>query len=233
MLVKISSRAGALSVAGFAILFSQGVFGQTAAPAAAPAVRIAKGIPPRANQGEYLSRGQVGNIAIGAEFDRHSVPTPEATLSTEDFVAVEVGLFGPPGTRLTISATDFSLRINRKKTPLPVEQFAAVFKNLRDPEYDPPELKAAKEEKSGNGLNAGGGGQQSDMGATPPIVHIPPAMERAMGEHVQNAALPEGDRELPVAGLIFFRYGGTDKSVHSVELLYSGPAGKATIALQP
>jgi hypothetical protein len=58
-------------------------------------------------------------------------------------------------------------------------------------------------------------------------------MERKMAEQVQNAALPEGDRALPVAGLIFFRYGGSDKSIHSVELLYSGPAGKATIALQP
>jgi hypothetical protein len=58
-------------------------------------------------------------------------------------------------------------------------------------------------------------------------------MERAMSEHVQAAALPEGDRALPVAGLIFFHYNGTDKSVHSVELIYNGPAGKATIALQP
>jgi hypothetical protein len=58
-------------------------------------------------------------------------------------------------------------------------------------------------------------------------------MERAMQLHVQNAALPEGDRTLPVAGLIFFKYGGMPKGIHSVELLYSGAAGKATITLQP
>jgi hypothetical protein len=157
----------------------------------------------------------------------------ESILTTEDFVVVEVGLFGAANAHLTVSSADFGLRINGKKTPLPVEQYAAVFKNLRDPSYDAPELKAAKENKeNSNGINSGGA-NQSDLGSTPPPIHIPPAMERAMGEHVQAAALPEGDRILPVAGLLFFRYGGTDKSVHSVELVYTGPAGKTSVILQP
>jgi hypothetical protein len=130
-----------------------------------------------------------------------------------------------------VSSSDFSLRINGKKVPLPAEQFAAVFRNLRDPEYNPPELQAAKENKAGS--IGTGGNTQSDLGSTPPPVHIPPEMERAMQLRVQNAALPEGDRVLPVAGLIFFRYGGLPKGIHSVELLYSGSMGKATIALQP
>jgi hypothetical protein len=44
--------------------------------------------------------------------------------------------------------------------------------------------------------------------------------------------LPEGDRALPAAGLIFFQYGGREKSIRSIELIYTGPAGKATVALQ-
>jgi hypothetical protein len=191
-----------------------------------------KGIPPRANPGEYLSHAQVGLIVIAAEFDQHSVPMPESLLSTEDFVSVEVALFGPAGAHAVISSSDFSLRINGKKAALPAEQFAAVFRNLRDPAYNPPELEAAKENKS-SGLNAGGGNTQSDLGATPPPVHIPPEMERAMQLQVQNAALPEGDRALPVAGLIFFRYGGAAKGIHSVELVYAGPAGKAIIPMRP
>jgi len=206
--------------------------GQTA-PAQTPVARAAKGMPPRTNPGDYQGRAQAGTVSIGAEFDRHSVPTPDMLLSTEDFIVVEVGLFGPANARLLISASDFALRVNGKKTPLPVEQFAAVFKSLRDPSYSPPELEAAKQSKS-SGLNTGGGGNnQNDLGSTPPPVHIPPAMERAMGEKVQAAALPEGDRPLPVAGLIFFRYTGGEKGIHSVELIYSGPAGKATVTLQP
>jgi hypothetical protein len=58
-------------------------------------------------------------------------------------------------------------------------------------------------------------------------------MERAMNLHVQNAALPEGDRALPVAGLIFFHYTGQARGIKTVELLYNGPAGKATINLNP
>jgi hypothetical protein len=197
-----------------------------------PAPRTSKGLPPRATPGEYLSRAQAGTYTIAAEFDRHDVPTAETTLTTEDYICVEMAVFGPAGSHLALSFNDFSLRINGKKTPLAAEQFAAVFTNLRDPTYQAPELKDAKEKKS-SGLNAGGGGGDNDLGSTPPPIHIPPEMERAMQLQVQNAALPEGNRALPVAGLVFFKYGGQPKGIHSVELLYAGAAGKATITLQP
>lgn len=225
MQLRLLLRTGALPIAVFSLV--------SQCAAQGPTPRVSKGMPPRATPGEYLSRAQAGNFTIAAEFDRHDVPTPETTLTTEDYICVEVALFGATGSHLTVSFSDFSLRINGKKTPLAAEQFAAVFTNLRDPTYNAPELQAAKENKS-SGLNAGGGGGgQSDLGSTPPPVHIPPEMERAMQLHVQNAALPEGDRTLPVAGLIFFKYGGMPKGIHSVELLYSGAAGKATITLQP
>lgn len=236
MQTRLQSATAPLFVALLAVLSGQGAFAQGAPAPGTPAAsgasaRVSKGIPPRASASEYLAHTQAGAITIAAEFDEHSVPTPEATLSTEDYVAVEVGLFGAPGAHATVAFSDFSLRINGKKAALPAEQFAAVFRNLRDPEYSPPELEAAKSSKGG-GLSTGGN-NQSDLGATPPPVHIPPEMERAMQLRVQNAALPEGDRVLPVAGLIFFRYGGSRKGIHSLELLYTGPAGKAIVPLQP
>src|SRR5665213_2544832 len=123
--------------------------------AQAPAARVSKGLPPRATAGEYLSRAQAGKYTIAAEFDRHDVPAAESTLTTEDYICVEVGIFGAADSHLTVSSSDFSLRINGKKTPLAAEQFSMVFTNLRDPTYEAPELKAAKENKS-SGLNAGG-----------------------------------------------------------------------------
>ena len=54
-----------------------------------------------------------------------------------------------------------------------------------------------------------------------------------MEQKVQKATLPEGDRALPVAGLIFFQYHGKTQSIKSLELIYDGPAGKATLMLQP
>jgi hypothetical protein len=54
-----------------------------------------------------------------------------------------------------------------------------------------------------------------------------------MAQRVQKASLPEGDRALPQAGLIFFQYRGKAQGIHSIELIYAGPAGKATLTLQP
>ncbi len=75
-----------------------------------------KGMPPRAAPSEYQAQAKAGDVTIGAEFMGHAVPTPEQTLSADDYVVVEAGLFGPPGARTTLARGDFSLRINGKKT---------------------------------------------------------------------------------------------------------------------
>ena len=62
---------------------------------------------------------------------------------------------------------------------------------------------------------------------------MPFPLQRAMEQKVQKVALPEGDRPLPQAGLVFFSYHGKEKGIHSVELTYSGPAGKALLRLTP
>ncbi|HVW10965.1 MAG TPA: hypothetical protein VHC90_20405 [Bryobacteraceae bacterium] len=201
---------------------------QTAPAPETPAVHATKGIPARGSAAEYMGHGKVGALSIGADFDGHDIPTLESTLTTEDFVAVEVGVFGAPGAHAIISAGDFSLRINGKKSTIPTEGFSALTRNLRDPSWTPPDQK--EKEKSRGGLNTGG--QQDDLGATPAPVHIPPEMERAMRIQVQEATLPEGDRALPVAGLIFFKYSGQQKGIHQVELVYEGPAGKGSVRLQ-
>jgi hypothetical protein len=54
-----------------------------------------------------------------------------------------------------------------------------------------------------------------------------------MGQKVKQIALPEGDRPLPQAGLLFFQHRGKVESIKSLELIYAGPAGKATINLMP
>jgi hypothetical protein len=54
-----------------------------------------------------------------------------------------------------------------------------------------------------------------------------------MEVRVEKAALPEGDRALPEAGLIFFQYRGKENGINSVELIYTGPAGKAIVPLHP
>ena len=184
----------------------------------------AKGIPPRASPAEYQAKAPAGKVTIAADFPGHSVPTPQGTFATEDYVVVEVAFFGPPEARLKISVDDFSLRINKKKTPLPSQPFGVVLSSLKDPEWAPPPT----ESKSKTGINTGGQGEPP-----PAPVHMPFPLVRAMQQRVQKAALREGDRALPQAGLLFFSYHGKATGIHSLELTYTGPAGKVTLTLQP
>jgi hypothetical protein len=189
----------------------------------------AKGMPPRAAPADYQVQAQAGMVTVAAEFTGHSVPTLQGVLSTEDYVVIETGFFGSPGARIKLSAGDFALRINGKKTPLPSQPYGLVVGSVKDPEFEPAGPSASK---SKTNLSSSGKGEQGDN--TPPApVQIPIGVQRAMAQRVQKAALPEGDRTVPVAGLIFFPYRGKTQGIHSIELIYAGPAGKATLALQP
>jgi hypothetical protein len=191
-------------------------------------VSEARGMPPRAAPTDYQAHAQAGRVTIGAEFMGHSVPTPQSIFSSEEFVSVEVGLFGPADARTKLSLEDFSLRVNGKKTPLPNQPFGMVMRSLKDPEWVPPD---PPQSKSKGGINTGGGGGQNDP---PPVTpHMPMPLVHVMQQKVQKAVLAEGDRALPQAGLIFFRYGGKTDKIDSLELIYEGPAGKASLALHP
>ena len=135
------------------------------------------GMPPRAAPGDYPSQAQAGKVTIAAEFTGHSVPRPEGPLSTEDYVVVEAGFFGPPGARLTLSTEDFSLRINGKK-PLHSQPYGFVVGSLKDPQWSPP---PSQQPKSKTGINTGEGGD-----STPVIVHVPFELRRAMQLYVRR-----------------------------------------------
>jgi hypothetical protein len=201
--------------------------------AQAPQPPGAQGLPPRVAPGDYQAQAKAGAVTIAADFVRHSVPTASGPLTSDGYVAVELGLYGPADARMTISMDDFSLRINGKKAALPAQPFGLVVPTLKDPEWIPPEQPEKSKSKGGiTGGGGGGGGGQQDSGP-PPEVKIPIEVQRAMAQRTQKAALPLGDRALPQAGVIFFQYRGKAQGIDSVELLYSGSAGKATLKLQP
>lgn len=187
-------------------------------------------MPPRATPAEYPSHAQAGTVTIAAEFMGHAVPRIEGPLSTDDYVVVETGLFGAPEAKIKLSLDDFSLRINGKKTALSSQPYELVAQTLKDPEWSPPE--PAGESKSKTKFGSGGGGQ-NDGNSLPAPVHVPIELQRAMAQHIQKASLPQGERALPVAGLLFFQYHGKAQSIHSLELIYAGAAGKASLTLQP
>ena len=75
-------------------------------------------MPARTSAAEYQAHAEVGSISIGADFMSHSVPTPQATYTSEEYVVVEVGFYGPQDAKLALPTDAFSLRINGKKATL-------------------------------------------------------------------------------------------------------------------
>jgi len=185
-----------------------------------------KGMPPRAAPTDYQFQTKVGTVTLAADFDGHAVPTLEAAYSSEEYVVVELAFFGEPSARLKLSIEDFSLKINDRKAPYTSQPFGYVARSLKDPEWQPPEEE--KEKKSKTSLNGGGG---NDTSAPPP--KMPLELRRVMELRVHQSVLPEGDRALPVAGLIFFQYRGKEQNIKSMELVYNGPAGTVSLPLHP
>jgi hypothetical protein len=187
------------------------------------------GMPPRTAPTDYQAQAKAGSFTLAADFDGHAVPTMENPYSSEDYVVVELALFGDPQARLKVSAQDFTLKINDRKSPYTSQPFEYVARDLKDPEWQPPDADK-EEKKSKTGINTGGGGG-ADSNAPPP--KMPMELRRAMELRVHKAVLPEGDRALPVAGLIFFQYRGKPQNIKSMELIYNGPAGTVSMPLQP
>lgn len=192
-----------------------------------------EGMPPRATPNDYASQGKTGDVIIGAEFAGHTVPTPDGPLNTEEFVVVEAGFFGAAGARLKLAEADFSLRFNGNKKAQPSEPFGLVLSTVKDPEWVPPETLKPKTSIAGLSAssNGGGGGSQDNGPPTPP--KPPFDVQRKLQLRVKKISMPEGDRPLPQAGLLYFRYRGKEKGIHSLDLIYSGAAGSVTIPLHP
>lgn len=200
-----------------------GLRAQTAAPVET------QGLPPRAAPSDYQAAEKAGAFTVAADFVGHAVPTLQGPLSSEDFVAVEVAFFGPADGKVKLSFTDFSIKINGKKNPIESQQYGLVMKSLSDPEWIP-DVPAEGPKSKGGISGGGGGGAAGDPKPAPPKMPFP--LRRAMEQKVQKAALPEGERAVPVAGLLFFPYRGKDQSIQLVEVLYAGAAGKATLTFR-
>lgn len=199
------------------------LWGQTAATPGSDA----QAWPPRAASSDYQAQGKAGSLSIGAEFKGHAVPLETGTLKSEEYVVVEVGLYDESG-RVKVATTDFSLRVNGKKEPLPSQPYGLVVKNVKDPEWEPP---ASSKNKPKTSMGGSGGGGQGDPEPAPP--KMPFELVRAMQLRVQKASLPQGERATPVAGFLYFQYRGKAEGIRSLELIYEGSAGQATITMEP
>lgn len=192
-----------------------------------PPIR-AVGLPPRTTPGDYQFHTQSGMLTMCAEFMGHGVPTEEGgPYNTENYVVIEAALYGAPGAKFQLSYRDFSLRINGKKQAVPSQPYVTVFPSLKDPEWEP---TASERGAQAETSISGAGGTQADR--TKQVPKMPMALRHTMEQRVLKASISEGERALPQAGLLFFEFHGDTKTIRSMELMYSGSAGKATLAVQ-
>jgi hypothetical protein len=199
----------------------------------------AQGSAPRTAVADYPVHTQMDAVTLAAEYLVHSLPTPNGTLVAKDYLVVEIAFFGPSFSRLKISPDHFTLRINGKGAPLASQLPGMVSESIKFPSARP-HLEASG--------TAGVGDGTVTVGPRPPPSRFPgdgndrtaqrttitqKEQEDSIDHRVQNVSLPEGEQTLPRSGLIYFPFRGNAKNIHSVELLYDGSMGKASLKLLP
>ena len=200
-----------------------------------------EGTAPKPKPQDYGVHVQVADVSIGAEFHYRSFLAAGRSLFVDKHLVVEVALYGPKGKRLDVSAGQFSLRVNGKKRAL-LPQAPQVI------------AYAMKWGDSGLVVMGGMGNRRVILGGPEPGPRFPgdprpsPSPPRApeaedrsgvnprgevdQGKLMAEAALPHGDKLLPVSGYIYFRYNKKTKSIRKLVLLYQGPAGATSLRLK-
>jgi hypothetical protein len=210
----------------------------------------AQGTQPKAKVTEYPAHTTIGTLSIGAENWGHAISCADGATEVGDYIAVEVALYNEGNKPFTLSAGHFSLRLNGKKQVLYSQSLGIVQASLKYPGYE------RETDLTGYG-GVGNGGVV--IGGRPNVERFPgdprPQQRRvpfpspappSPGENsaevrqpklkpeeiVAKAALVEGEAHPPVSGFLFFAYKGKLKSIKKMELLYEGPAGAVSLALE-
>jgi len=179
---------------------------------------------------------------MGAENLGHSVLAAKGAVVVPDYLVIEVALYAKAPLR--IRADQFQLRINGKKSLVSPQSTGFVAASLTYPDWETrPNLSA------GVGIGNAGAtiGQPVPVGRfpgdrvptrRPPVADTDPSggVEKDAAEKpeeiVNRTALQEGDAvHPPVSGYVFFPFRSKLKSIKTLELIYEGPLGTATLRL--
>lgn len=200
----------------------------------------AQGTETKAKPTDYPAHIQLDTVTLAAEYLVHTIPNPKGNLIARDYLVVEVAFFGPLYSRLKMTPDQFTLRINRKGSLLNAELPGMVAQSIKYPELSGrPSLTASATAGVGDStVTVGprapqsrfpGDGNERTAGVGPTITEV--NEENQIEFRVQAASLPEGEKTLPRSGTIYFYYRGKIKNIHSLDLLYDGTMGRATLKL--
>jgi len=181
-----------------------------------------QGTQPRADASKYEVQGALDDLTIGAEYLVHSVPASSGYIIADDYLVVEAALFGPRFATVNLSFTDFELRISstssqvgptiiEARSPTFRASFAAPQRAPGDPNRPPQRPAPTRVPTS---INNSGIQQEAAL---------------PLDQQIDRASLPTGEQKVPVSGALFFPFKGKTTSIKSLEMIYTGPAGKLTL----
>jgi hypothetical protein len=203
----------------------------------------AQGLTPKDKPSDYPSHEDFGNgLTLGAEYLVHTLPTANGALIANDYLVIEVAVFGAKGGSIDLDAGHFTLRLNQKTTLTP-DSPGVVAASIKYPDW----TQKPKVDVSGGAGNSSViyGPPQAGRFPGDPTMRPPPApplpednpagLEKQapvpVDERIQRAALPQGNQRIPVAGVVCFPFRGKTKSIKSLELIYEGPTGRVSLKL--
>lgn len=206
---------------------------------------LAQGTQAKENASQYYAHGQLSQgESIGADFLGKYLPIAGGAVYSDEYVFVEVALFGPAGATPKIEWSQFKLKVNG-------DTLAAQPPGMVTLEGDFPEMVARPQVILNGGNENGeievGGTERKPRFPGDDSAHTPKPVPRASTDAsdgqvarkppdpataVQSSVLPEGIRTLPVSGYLCFVFEGKLKKIKHAELEYAGPLGKASLVLR-
>jgi len=212
-------------------------------PALAGTLAAQYGTAPKASEQEYPVRAKLEKLSIGAEYLVHSFSSGRQMFIAKDYLVVEVALFPAKGENLLVNASHFSLRVNGRKQALSPQAPEIVANALK---YPDPNTSHGLRPTAQLGPIVLGQPQPTERFPGDPTVRNEPPLSRAPDDNptgankeppvkaeelVVQAALPEGEHHGPASGFLYFLYRGNIHRIRSLELVFAGPAGSATLPL--
>ncbi len=208
-----------------------------------PLAALAGGLDPRPKAQDYPHQAALATAMLGVEYHGRAFDAKDGSFLAQDYLIVEAALF-PSGDPLAFSPSHFRLRLNGKQPELLPVTPGTVALSIRNPDH--------YEQRPGLVAGGGVGGGQVVLGRPRPAERFPGDPEAripAGGAGSTQAVTPDSLAKAAeaaerfglsridappagAAGLVYFYWRGKHARLKKIELIYDGPAGRATLRLR-
>jgi hypothetical protein len=203
----------------------------------------AQGTKTRDDAAKYSAHAEMGPVTLAADFWGHGIPLDDGmNVNTRSYLVVEVALFAPPSSKLPISASQFTMKVNGQRLTAQSPGLVTVGMLIPDMRERGPRLETDEQvgpvavSTGRDPVQAKFPGDNNPADRPRPPLGEPPAAttDKRLDpvKAVSDAALPEGSHATPISGYLFFAWPGKLKHVKQAEIEYKSEIGTATLSLR-